>query len=302
MSQPITAQFTIVADPLPTNFSETPQELFEAMLDRLEITTTALTFSVGDTEPAGNEGPWLKNGTKWYVWDDVTVGYIPLDISDSLDPDIVIVSEDDLEDVDVEKTQVAAILASDSESVAHLKFYLGATLGWVEMDRELTTGSVITEFLAENAVTRTKIKNGEVTAEKLASDIPVTKLAAGSPTNFLRTTAEGTVAWGRYLTTSPLLTLTANSTLTHNHGLDSVPNYVDAVLVCKSADREWEVDDEFSITGHGNVNGIVVFRNDTEVGLQIPDNIQVREKDDPDGTAANLDFSKWDVKFIYGLG
>jgi hypothetical protein len=293
-----TITYTITASPLPSNFRGTPQELFEAMLDRIEIESNAETFvigSAGEAAPTENSGPWLKNGTKWYVWDENTSAYIPLDISDSLNPDIVISATTP----DPEKTQVWAVLGTDS--VTMLKFYLGAVLGWVEMDRELVTGAVTNDFIADNAVTRTKIKNGEVTADKLANDLPITKLEAGDAGDFMRTAADGTVVWTRAFSVSPILTLTANTSLEHPHGLPSPPNFVDAVLVCSAADNSFAIGDEFSIFGHGNANGILVYRNATKVGLQIPDNIQIREKNDPDGTANNIDYTKWGVKFVFGL-
>jgi hypothetical protein len=74
------------AAPLPNNFVGGPQALFEAMIDRLRVIFPIgqFTFVISDTEPVGNQGPWLKDGLQWYVWDDATSTYIPLDISPSL--------------------------------------------------------------------------------------------------------------------------------------------------------------------------------------------------------------------------
>jgi len=41
-------------------------------------------FVVGDVEPSSNAGPWLKNGTQWWVFDIDQGVYVPLDISASL--------------------------------------------------------------------------------------------------------------------------------------------------------------------------------------------------------------------------
>ncbi len=62
----------LVAANLPERFQGTPQQLFAAMLARIQIMSPSGTnyFVVGDTEPTSNQGPWLAYGTKWYVWDE----------------------------------------------------------------------------------------------------------------------------------------------------------------------------------------------------------------------------------------
>lgn len=76
----------IEAAPLPPSFQGTPQQLFEAMIARMQIKSPAGAsfFVIGGTEPTSNQGPWLKDGKKWYVWSDADKKYIPLDITDSL--------------------------------------------------------------------------------------------------------------------------------------------------------------------------------------------------------------------------
>lgn len=83
----------IVAAPLPADFEGDPQEFFEALVERLEIQSPVGTnfFVVGDVEPATNQGPWLKGGTKWYVFSEADGSYVPIDISDSL-PQFYVVS------------------------------------------------------------------------------------------------------------------------------------------------------------------------------------------------------------------
>ena len=78
-------QLQIQASALPPNFDGTPQEFFDEMVRRMKIVSKfgGTFFVVGDTEPTSNQGPWLKNGTKWYVWSDDLGRYVPLDISDS---------------------------------------------------------------------------------------------------------------------------------------------------------------------------------------------------------------------------
>lgn len=71
--------------PLPTTFKGTPQELAIAMVQRMKVVSATGTnfFVTGDIEPTSNQGPWLKNGTQWFVFDEATKRYVPLDISAS---------------------------------------------------------------------------------------------------------------------------------------------------------------------------------------------------------------------------
>lgn len=84
----------IVAAPLPPDFEGDPQEFYDAMVERMEIQSPVGTnfFIVGDVEPSTNLGPWLKNGTQWWVFDDTLGRYVPLDISASL-PRLLTVSD-----------------------------------------------------------------------------------------------------------------------------------------------------------------------------------------------------------------
>jgi hypothetical protein len=71
--------------PLPATFTGTPQELSAEMVARMRIVSPSGSnfIFVGDTEPTSNVGPWLKDGSKWYVWDETISRYVPQDISDS---------------------------------------------------------------------------------------------------------------------------------------------------------------------------------------------------------------------------
>src|SRR5262245_792106 len=72
--------------PLPVDFRGTVQDLFEEMIRRLSILSPVGTnfFVVGDVEPSSNVGPWLKNGTQWWVFSDAEGRYVPADITASL--------------------------------------------------------------------------------------------------------------------------------------------------------------------------------------------------------------------------
>lgn len=75
----------VVAGKLPPTFQGTPQEFADALIRRLRIVSpSGINFIViGDVEPTSNVGPWLKNGTQWWVFDTTINRYQPLDISES---------------------------------------------------------------------------------------------------------------------------------------------------------------------------------------------------------------------------
>lgn len=77
MASPLPVSFR--ASPLPSDFKGTPQQMLDAYTARLSLETQeALTLYVtGSVEPGTNQGPWLKDGTTWYVWDDGTGAYVP---------------------------------------------------------------------------------------------------------------------------------------------------------------------------------------------------------------------------------
>jgi len=71
--------------PVPLTFAGTPQAWAAEMVRRMRIVSPSGTnfIYIGDQEPTSNVGPWLKNGTKWYVFSDITNRYVPQDISES---------------------------------------------------------------------------------------------------------------------------------------------------------------------------------------------------------------------------
>jgi len=75
----------IQASQLPATFKGKPNDLFRAMVERMRIVSSSGTgfFVISDTEPPNNQGPWLKGGTQWWVFDPDLKRYVPLDISES---------------------------------------------------------------------------------------------------------------------------------------------------------------------------------------------------------------------------
>ena len=78
--------FRIRASALDPSFELSPQEFFDAMVERMSIVAPTGYYGivVSDSEPESNIGLWLRGGTKPYVWNESTNQYVPLDISDSL--------------------------------------------------------------------------------------------------------------------------------------------------------------------------------------------------------------------------
>lgn len=71
--------------PIPTTFKGTPAEFAAEMVRRMRIVSPSGNsfFIISDVEPGSNVGPWLKGGTQWWVFDEATKRYVPLDISAS---------------------------------------------------------------------------------------------------------------------------------------------------------------------------------------------------------------------------
>jgi len=76
----------VQAAPLPTTFKGSPNDFLAEMVKRMRIVSPngANFIFIGDIQPTSNVGPWLKNGTQWWVWSDVENTYVPLDVSASV--------------------------------------------------------------------------------------------------------------------------------------------------------------------------------------------------------------------------
>jgi hypothetical protein len=81
-----TTNLILQGAPLPPDFAWTPQELYEEIFKRTKIVSPFgyTSFVIGSIKPSSNQGPWLKDGTQWWVWDDTEADYVPLDTSASV--------------------------------------------------------------------------------------------------------------------------------------------------------------------------------------------------------------------------
>lgn len=85
MSELFKTNLKIVAAQLPPDFSGSLADFYRAMVERMDIVSPVGTnfFVVGDVEPPTDQGPWLKNGTSWYVFSTSEGKYVPADITAS---------------------------------------------------------------------------------------------------------------------------------------------------------------------------------------------------------------------------
>lgn len=60
----------------------TDQQLLNSLESLLQISLAegVAFFTIGGAQPTSNVGPWLKNGTTWYVWNDALATYVPATI------------------------------------------------------------------------------------------------------------------------------------------------------------------------------------------------------------------------------
>lgn len=77
---PSPVQFNVSAGTLPPNFTGTPQQFLDAIAGLLLVTPVEdwNSFVVGSAAPTSDVGPWLKNGTEWWVWSSGAGAYVPV--------------------------------------------------------------------------------------------------------------------------------------------------------------------------------------------------------------------------------
>jgi len=73
---------TFRAAPFPEGYKADPEQLKNDIVARLyaESTESISFFASGSVAPSSNVGPWLKNGTEWWVWSDDSADYIPMPV------------------------------------------------------------------------------------------------------------------------------------------------------------------------------------------------------------------------------
>ena len=217
-------KFQIHSAPLPADFHGNAQTFLDALLARLEIKSDVESFTAGPTVPPGNQGPWFKDGTKLFVWDETTATYLPLDLRASHSPQIW------AGEVAPDPEKYPLWLALGGLKILGLYVYVAGE--WITQSSSVTTGAIGTPELANASVTPDKIQRLAITGEKIMPGIPLGKLERGNPRDFLMMNSAGTAAgWRNPHLVSPLLPLVLNSYVTFPHPFGARPSMADAVLV-----------------------------------------------------------------------
>lgn len=76
----MSSNFVITSGSLPTTFRGTWQDFADQLPSTLTISLNGgkSVFCVGNTQPEGDQGPWLKDGTRWYSFDSNQGKYVPV--------------------------------------------------------------------------------------------------------------------------------------------------------------------------------------------------------------------------------
>lgn len=216
--------FEVTAEPMPSNFRGTPQQMLEAWIDRIRLSADNASFVISDVMPTEDQGPWLKNGTQLWVFNGTT--YQPLDVSESLDPEIF-VGEDE-----PDPGVYNLWFRLDGSTVVGLFAYLGGA--WVTQDTGLAPKSIQTIHIANLAVTEDKIADGSVGLAALANSIPLAKWEGGAANTFARMDLAGaSPEWTFPRLVSSDLPISASTNIEFFHGLPFAPHRVSAVLVAQ---------------------------------------------------------------------
>ena len=204
-------KFNLTAKPLPSNFVGTPQQLLEAITERLNIVDDKATFVVSDTQPTTNVGPWFKNGKQLWVWDEALSTYKPLDLTEGLLPQVAI--QTDSPDPSLYSYWYRILPGGQSGG---LYYYLNGD--WRKPNTDIGPGSITENKLADGAVATENFANGAVTSAKIAAPILLTKWEPGPAKFFAQ--AEGPAPRRLY---SDLYSFTGGTKIEFFHGLGKVP-------------------------------------------------------------------------------
>lgn len=322
------SNITLRAAPLPTNFKGTPQQLFDAMLARMEITSDASTISVADTAPSSNVGPWLKAGTKWYVWDVSTANpsgaYVPVDISDSLNDEVVVAKEDpenagapfgigSYEEQVPPKVPPRIWLQTDAGGTRPLAIWynFGGNLGWVKGPSVITSveaSAIVPPADRANYLLAVSEDGASITTRSalIARVSNPTAVDAGKVvtvkqdgTGFELGTVNVADVWLNQTNSAAIST--ANSLL-QSHGLGHTPR-VRAVLVCSTADTStgYAVNDEVNLSSFASYSDhlrptSVVASNASNVWAAIRTDFPLTVLHKTDFTQVTIDPAKWTLK------
>lgn len=297
---------------LPASVLWTPQQLGDAIAERLRITTqqTFALFVSGSTEPSSNVGPWLRNGTEWYVWSDILGAYEPITIPSAslgywIGPDapdgavysfwietaaggspLALKTYFSGAWVDVYATTLAAYLTIASAAAtyqainANLTTLLTSTLGDIIYSSAANTLAKLAGNTTANKRFLTQTGTGAVSAAPAWAAI----LAADIPD--ISATYQTVAAMANYYTTAQTYTQAEVNALVAGAGLDSVPSRADSAGNQNVAvDGTPDVLTIFTSVAFGGISGSAFTAPATGV-YEVSADIQI---DNVDGTAASME-------------
>lgn len=300
------ATYSLRAAPLPSTFRGSPQEFFDAIVERLEVVSDSADFVISDIMPASNQGPWLKGGSQWWVWNEDQSTYVPLDVSASANVQEVWVGENPPDTTADDFPHIW--LKTSGVTVIGIYYFFGDPTGWVTVQPELQPNSITTEMLQDGCVSTVKIRDEAITVDKMANNLPFTKFVKGLAYQFLRMDENGAFAgWHDFMRESELIDppnpASTRNAITVPHDLNAIPSIIRVVLVCTDDDSGFDADDEIDLMFGGNVTpGSIGFYKATasSVVLYFKGHVRLFQ---PTGSwvAFTPDPSKWKLKVYYAI-
>lgn len=265
--------FTLRAAPLPVDFVGTPQQLFDAMLDRMEVVSDVATFVVQDSDPGTNQGPWLKEGTKWYVWSTATnpAGeYVPLDITDSVQDEVIVAKEDpnnagkpygisNYADMVPPHTPPRIWLQTDAggTQVLAVWYNFGGNVGWTKGPSVLTTLEtsklVPPSDRAKHLLVVSDDGNSITTREASIAQVGEPEITDANKVVAVKADGSGFELKAPAVAADPTVSFTDDAdvstggSLEELHGLGYTPKWKQAVLVCTADDAGYVTNDEIPL-------------------------------------------------------
>lgn len=214
-------KFKLQAAPVNPSFRGNHQAFLDMVADGLVIYTDAVGFSPSETQPVGNDGPWVNDNNELMVWDETLSTYVPLDLSESY----------------VQPFWIGATAPTDTEefqlwvkvsSTAVLGIYWWNGSEWVTQFNGIPDGSVTTVYIADLAVTTRKIRDGAVTPEQISGNIGLSKWAIGGNGYFVRSKADGSAPEWRKVqhVSEDYPKPSSGNFVQHIHPLGTVPHEV----------------------------------------------------------------------------
>lgn len=293
------AKFRVNIAPLPPHFRGTPQEFFDAMVERMEISSEAEGFSTASVEPSGNVGPWFKDGIYPYVWNEDTSKYVPLDITASNPPQI------QASETEPNPAEFPLWLKLVGNTVEGLYGYSEGQ--WVTEVSSLSDSSIGAIELALGAVTGRKVKALAITEQKLAANLGFDVWETGVEGDFVRVDPTGQfIAYRKVHFQSPDLSATTGPITTpfdFEHGLEGSPGFGVAPLHVQIT-----LFNKTAAAIHGVEPGeelVLVIRNGTNWYFEVNEDV-IRffrglsyQPYFPDGTTSSLLPAQWDFRVYY---